>query len=140
MGISHAEQPLKPDELCHALAVQIRSPDLNSDNVPPIGTLLSCCQGLVVVDKEASNCPDNPLYPSRVPPCSSRTFWRRSLDNCRNLLKLPGFAADQGSPNQLSRLPRFPNRTFSQIFFSILGSAREKGPFRLRETACAEVI
>jgi len=54
MWISHSERPLKPDELCHALAVEIASPSLNSDNVPSIGTLLSCCQGLVVVDKKAS--------------------------------------------------------------------------------------
>ena len=54
MWISHAERPLKVDELCHALAVEIGSPDLNSDNVPSIGTLLACCQGLVVVDKESS--------------------------------------------------------------------------------------
>ena len=54
MWISHAERPLKPDELCHALAVEIGSPDLNADNIPPIGALLACCQGLVVVDKEAS--------------------------------------------------------------------------------------
>ena len=54
MWVSHAERPLKADELCHALAVEIGSPDLNTDNVPSIGTLLACCQGLVTVDKEAS--------------------------------------------------------------------------------------
>ena len=54
MWISHAERPLKPDELCHALAVEIGSPNLNSDNIPSIGTVLACSQGLVVVDKEAS--------------------------------------------------------------------------------------
>ena len=54
MWISHSERPLNPDELCHALAVEIGSPNLNTDNVPSIGTLLSCCQGLVVVDKKAS--------------------------------------------------------------------------------------
>jgi len=54
MWISHAEEPLKPDDLCHALAVEIGSPNLNIDNVPSIGTLLACCQGLVFVDKEAS--------------------------------------------------------------------------------------
>jgi len=54
MWISHAERPLKANELCHALAVEIGSPDLNTDNVPSIGTLLACCQGLVFVDKEAS--------------------------------------------------------------------------------------
>ena len=54
MWISHSERPLKVDELCHALGVEIGSPDLDSDNVPSIGTLLDCCQGLIAVDKEAS--------------------------------------------------------------------------------------
>jgi len=54
MWISHSERPLKADELCHALAVEIGSPHLNSDDAPSIGTLLACCQGLATVDKEAS--------------------------------------------------------------------------------------
>jgi len=54
MWISHSERPLKANELCHALAVEIGSPYLNTDNVPSIGTLLACCQGLIAVDKEAS--------------------------------------------------------------------------------------
>jgi len=54
MWITHSERPLKPDELCHALAVEIGSPNLNTDNVPSIGTLLACCQGLIVVDEKAS--------------------------------------------------------------------------------------
>jgi len=54
MWISHSERPLKADELCHALGVEIGSADLDSDNVPSIGTLLCCCQGLVSLDKEAS--------------------------------------------------------------------------------------
>ena len=54
MWISHSERPLKADELCHALSVEIGSPHLNSDNVPSTGTLLACCQGLITVDKETS--------------------------------------------------------------------------------------
>jgi len=54
MWIAHAERPLKVVELCHALAVEIGSPNLHPDDVPSIGTLLFCCQGLVTVDKEAS--------------------------------------------------------------------------------------
>ena len=54
MWISHAERPLKSDELCHALAVEMGSPNFNADNAPSIGTLLACCQGLVTVDKQAS--------------------------------------------------------------------------------------
>ena len=54
MWISYSERPLKAVELCHTLAVEIGSPNLNSDSVPSIGTVLACCQGLVAVDKEAS--------------------------------------------------------------------------------------
>ena len=54
MWISHAERPLQADELCHALAVELGSTDFNADNTPSISTLVSCCQGLITVDKEAS--------------------------------------------------------------------------------------
>jgi len=54
MWICHSEKPLQAVELCHALAVEIGSTHLNSDNVPAIETLLACCQGLVTVDKQAS--------------------------------------------------------------------------------------
>jgi len=54
MWISHSERPLKAEELCHILAVEISSRNLNTDNIPSIGVVLACCQGLVAVDKEAS--------------------------------------------------------------------------------------
>ena len=54
MWICHSERPLKADELCHALAVEIGSTNFDVDNVPSIRTVLSCCQGLVVVDKGGS--------------------------------------------------------------------------------------
>jgi len=54
MWINHAERPLRADELCHALAVELGSTDFNIGNIPSISTLVSCCQGLIAVDKEAS--------------------------------------------------------------------------------------
>jgi len=54
MWVSHAERPLKEDDLCHALAVELHSKDFNARNVPSISTLMSCCQGLITVDKETS--------------------------------------------------------------------------------------
>jgi len=54
MWISHSERPLKFNELCHALGVEAGSPNLNGDNIPSIGTLLACCEGLVLGDTEAS--------------------------------------------------------------------------------------
>jgi len=53
MWISHAKRPLQADELCQALAVQLRS-DFDIRNIPSMSTLLNCCQGLITVDKEAS--------------------------------------------------------------------------------------
>ena len=54
MWISHSRRPLEVDEICHALAIRIGSNDLDSDDIPAISTLLSCCQGLVTMDKGAS--------------------------------------------------------------------------------------
>jgi len=52
--VCHSERPLEVDELCHALAVEIGTTDFDPENIPSIGTLLHCCQGLITVDKEAS--------------------------------------------------------------------------------------
>ena len=52
--ISHAERPLRADELCHALAVKLGSTDFDVGNIPSISTLVNCCQGLITVDKEES--------------------------------------------------------------------------------------
>jgi len=54
MWISHSERPLKVDEICHALAVEIGSTTINTDKVPSILTVLGSCQGLVTVDKGSS--------------------------------------------------------------------------------------
>ena len=52
--VCHSERPLQVDELCHALAVEIGATDFDAENIPSIGTLFHCCQGLIMVDKEAS--------------------------------------------------------------------------------------
>ena len=54
MWITHAERPLRADELCYALAVELGSTDFSAGNVPSISTLVGSCQGLITVDKEAS--------------------------------------------------------------------------------------
>ena len=54
MWINHAERPLRANELCHALAVELGSTDFNDHNTPSISTLVTCCQGLITVDREGS--------------------------------------------------------------------------------------
>jgi len=52
MWISHAERPLRIDELRHALAVEIGSTDLDAENIPPQDTVIGSCLGLAVVDPD----------------------------------------------------------------------------------------
>ena len=54
MWVSHAKRPLRIDELCHALAVEPRSTDLDPENIPPQDTVLGSCLGLAVVNAETS--------------------------------------------------------------------------------------
>jgi len=54
MWISHAERPLRQNDLCRALAIELGSRDFNADNIPSIKTLIGCCQGLITVDKKSS--------------------------------------------------------------------------------------
>ena len=54
MWISHSSRPLQVDEICLAIAIQIGSNDVNNDDISTISTLLSCCQGLVTIEKGTS--------------------------------------------------------------------------------------
>ena len=54
MWILYSERPLNVDELCHALAVEIGSSDINANNIPSIRVVLGCCQGLTAVDRGSS--------------------------------------------------------------------------------------
>ena len=54
MWICHSERPLQVDELCHALSATIGSTYFDNSTVFAVETLLTCCQGLITVDKEAS--------------------------------------------------------------------------------------
>ena len=54
MWISHSRRPLRVDELCQAIAIRTGSSGLDKDEIPAISIWLSCCQGLVIVDKGAS--------------------------------------------------------------------------------------
>ena len=54
MWVSHAERPLRINELCHALAVDVEATDLDPKDIPLKDTVLGSCLGLVIVDKETS--------------------------------------------------------------------------------------
>ena len=50
MWVLYLEQPLRVQELCHALGVEIGSADLDPENVPTLRTLLASFLGLVVAE------------------------------------------------------------------------------------------
>jgi len=50
MWVVYSERPLRAQELCDALGVEIGSADLDPENVPALRTLLASCLGLVTVE------------------------------------------------------------------------------------------
>jgi len=54
MWVSCSERPLKVEELCHALAVELGTDDLNTENVPTARTLMSSTLGLLSIDEPGS--------------------------------------------------------------------------------------
>ena len=54
MWVLNSERPLHPDDLCHALGVEIGSADLDPESVPTLKILLSSCLGLVTVEASSS--------------------------------------------------------------------------------------
>ena len=54
MWISHSRRPLPVEGICHAVAIRIGSNDLDIDDIPTIPTLVSCCQGLIIINQDTS--------------------------------------------------------------------------------------
>ena len=54
MWVLYSARPLRGDELCHALGVEIGSADLDPENVPALRTLVASCLGLVTVEASSS--------------------------------------------------------------------------------------
>jgi len=54
MWVMYSERPLRTQELCHALGVEIGSADLDPENVPALRVLLASCLGLVTLEASSS--------------------------------------------------------------------------------------
>ena len=54
LWVLFSERPLKTEEICHALGVELGSPDLDLENVPVLRTLLTSSLGLVTVETSSS--------------------------------------------------------------------------------------
>ena len=54
MWVLYSKRPLRTEELCHALGVEIGSADQDPENIPAIRTLLSSCLGLLTVEASSS--------------------------------------------------------------------------------------
>ena len=56
MWVFYSQRPLRGEELCHALGVEIGSADLDPENVPALRTLVASCLGLVTVEQSSVRC------------------------------------------------------------------------------------
>jgi len=54
MWVLYSERPLRGEELCHAMGVEIGSTDLDPESVPALRTLVASCLGLVTVEESSS--------------------------------------------------------------------------------------
>ena len=54
MWVSRSEQPLRLQELLHALGVEVGAEDFNISNIPSIRAVLGSTLGLVIIDNNAS--------------------------------------------------------------------------------------
>src|SRR5207302_7952049 len=54
MWVVYSERPLRAEELCHALGVEVGSADLDDENIPAIETLVASSLGLVTVEASSS--------------------------------------------------------------------------------------
>ena len=54
MWVLYSERPLRAEELCRALGVEIGSANRDLENVPALRTLLASCLGLVTVETSSS--------------------------------------------------------------------------------------
>ena len=54
MWVLHSERPLRAQELCHALGVEIGSSDLDPENITALRTLVASCLGLVTIEASSS--------------------------------------------------------------------------------------
>jgi len=50
MWVVYSERPLRAEELCHALGVEIGSGDLDPENIPALRTVLASCLGLITIE------------------------------------------------------------------------------------------
>ena len=54
MWVLYSERPLRAEELCHALGVEIGAAELDPENIPALRPLLSSCLGLLTIEASSS--------------------------------------------------------------------------------------
>ena len=117
MWVSHAERPLRIDELCHALAVDLRLADVDPENIRPRDTVIGSCLGLVVVDAETSTVRlihytlQEYLTRHGIFPDAHKTLGHACLVylNCEQVKVLP--------PSGVSNLGDTPFLTYSSLYW-----------------------
>jgi hypothetical protein len=103
--VTFAYRPLRPAELCHAIAMDLSDDqsDLSQDYIPRVGLLVSKCAGLVTVDEQADVV--RPVH------YTTQEYLERSLEKwfpackkhiastCLSYLMLDEFKRGEGEPD-----------------------------------------
>ena len=133
MWVSHAERPLRIEELCHALAVETEATDLDLENVPPPDTVLGSCLGLAMVDVETSTVrlihytlQEYLSRPGALP--HAHTKLGQTCLTFLNYDQVKGLPADN-----VSNVENMPFLDYSSLHW---GGARKNRTLRQREIAC----
>jgi len=127
MWVSRAERPLRIDELCHALAVEMETTDPDQENICPRNTVLGSCLGLAIVDQETLTVRlihytlQEYLYRPGMLPGAHRTL-------AQSCLAYLNYDRVKGLP--VNKVPDLGRNTLPRTFFSI-GEATRKWSSRI---------
>ena len=137
MWISNAEWPLRADELYHAFAVQLGSTNFDVGNIPSMSTLVSCCQGFITVDREASTV--RLIHFTVWEYLSSRPDIFSKPHSTKAEMYVTYLNSKQSQCPLDNPSSRYSEPALARILPGILGGAY-KGAFRLRDITCARAI
>jgi len=144
MWIWHAEGSFKPGEICHSLAIEPGSTNFDVQDMPSIMIQISCRQGLIIVDKEASTVRLVHFTLREYHSANADIFTRPHLEMAKICLTYVSceFPTGQGPFSRNLGRSLFPHRRqpFSALFFSLRGRSCEKGTLGSHHVTCPAAV
>ena len=125
MWVLFSERPLRAEELCDALGVEIGSAELDLENIPALRTILASCLGLLTVELSSSTV-RLVHFTLREHLSSDPTLSHSSHSTIAEAcLTYLNFGSVRDLSPTLDSVP--PDNAPSRICIFLLGGARKKG-------------